>query len=135
MDLPSTVGVGLDVSVHQGGALPASQDLFEVMAMQVRDRHLSSVSQVGQVVAQYLDGYLERTRLASSRVNDAAGQPSLSYARLDSPPAAPGQESDQRVMTALDALNRMFDYSIETQVVVRSATQVSGAVNTLMRGQ
>ncbi|MFA1602647.1 hypothetical protein ACDW82_03215 [Alcaligenes faecalis] len=134
MDLPSTVGVGLDVSVHQGGAFPASQDLFEVMAMQVRDRHLSSVGQVGQVVAQYLDGYLERTRLASSRVNDVVGHQAAT--RFDSPPAAvPGQESDQRVMTALDALNRMFDYSIETQVVVRSATQVSGAVNTLMRGQ
>lgn len=132
MDLPSTVGVGLDVSVHQGGAFPASQDLFEVMAMQVRDRHLSSVGQVGQVVAQYLDGYLERTRLASSRVNDVV---SHQAARFDSPPVASGQESDRRVMTALDALNRMFDYSIETQVVVRSATQVSGAVNTLMRGQ
>lgn len=135
MDLPSTVGVALDTSLQQGGAPPASQDLFEAMAAQARDRHLSSVGQVGQVVAQYLDGYLERTRLASSRVDSLAGGGIERQAGQQGQAAAPAQETDARVMTALDALSRMFDYSIETQVVVRSATQVSGAVNTLMRGQ
>lgn len=135
MDLPSASGVALDVSVHQGGAHSASQDLFEVMALQARDRHLSSVGEIGQVVAKYLDGYLERASLASSRVEHVAGNHDRVYATPKTEAANTGQETDQRVMTALDALNRMFDYSIETQVVVRSATQVSGAANTLIRGQ
>ena len=42
---------------------------------------------------------------------------------------------DHQVDHIVQSLGRMFDYSIETQMVVRSATQVSGATNTLLKGQ
>nr|WP_240998570.1 hypothetical protein [Pseudomonas viridiflava] len=35
----------------------------------------------------------------------------------------------------VQSLGRMFDYSIETQMVVRGATQISGSANTLLKGQ
>lgn len=133
MELPVNLAAPMDVSAFQGGVHPASQDLFEAMALQARDRHASGLGEVGHVLAQRLDSYLERSRQFSARVEHIANSDT---AYLETPsPARAGAGPDDRVMTVLQSLHRMFDYSIETQVVVRSATQMSGAVNTLLRGQ
>jgi hypothetical protein len=51
------------------------------------------------------------------------------------PQPARGAVDGQQMNRVIQALGMMFDYSIETQLVVRGATQVSGAANTLLRGQ
>jgi hypothetical protein len=43
--------------------------------------------------------------------------------------------SEDRMRSAITALEKMFDHSIEVQMVVRGTTQVSGSANTLLRGQ
>lgn len=113
---------------------PGSQDLFEAMAKQAREMQFTDLGQVGDALAEYLDNYLERTTLFSDRVSQlSAGEPAdqggFGVQPLETLP------TDPRVMTVLQSLSAMFDYSIETQVVVRSATQISGAINTLLKGQ
>ena len=66
--------------------------------------------------------------------------PSSSPAAGPSPFVATGAEGapkvgDTQVANIVQSLGRMFDYSIETQMVVRGATQVSGSANTLLKGQ
>jgi hypothetical protein len=43
--------------------------------------------------------------------------------------------SEERVKSAVQSLEKMFDHSIEVQLVVRGSTQISGSANTLLRGQ
>ena len=51
------------------------------------------------------------------------------------PQPAKGAVDGQQLDRVIQALSMMYDYSIETQLVVRGATQTSGAANTLLRGQ
>ena len=53
-----------------------------------------------------------------------------------SPLAESGKKvGEQQVDQIVHSLGKMFDYSIETQMVVRGATQISGSANTLLKGQ
>jgi hypothetical protein len=51
------------------------------------------------------------------------------------PQPTKGDVNSQQMERVIESLGLMFDYSIETQLVVRGATQISGAANTLLRGQ
>ncbi|CAM4083822.1 hypothetical protein BOTU111921_10900 [Bordetella tumbae] len=134
MELPSHLGVTPNAVLPTDSVSPVSQNLFEAMAELARDRHLTDLGQVGQALSGHLDSYLERTRSFSERVKQmSSGDPVYSDSLRTMNTGA--ERTDPRVMTVLQSLSVMFDYSIETQVVVRSATQVSGAVNTLLRGQ
>ncbi len=42
---------------------------------------------------------------------------------------------ESQMERVIDSLGMMFDHAIETQLVVRGATQIAGAANTLLRGQ
>jgi len=134
MEFPSQLGITPNTLPVNDTVSPITQNLFEAMASQAKDRHLSDLGQVGRLLAGHLDRYLDRTTSFSERVQQISkGAPTYTDAM---PVEQTGVgHADQRVMTVLHSLNVMFDYSIETQMVVRSATQISGAVNTLMRGQ
>ena len=133
MDIP--IQAGLSASpIPVESVSPVSQNLFEAMAMQARDQQFMNMGPVGQALAGHLDTYLERTNTFSERVKQISNGEPVYQDKAAPAQAGPGA-GDQRVMTVLQSLSTMFDYSIETQVVVRSATQISGAVNTLLRGQ
>ena len=133
MELPIQLGVAANTPPVQNVS-PVSQDLFEAMALQARDRQTTDLGQVGQALAGHLDNYLGRTSSFTERVKQISNGDPV-YGEKSLPGQTGSGANDQRVSTVLQSLSAMFDYSIETQVVVRSATQVSGAVNTLLKGQ
>ena len=127
------------------GGVAASQNLFEHMANNAKGMpEGASPHQIGQSLMDRLDGFIERSRTFSERVDalgrgDAPSPPTaqvhnstlLANHPAESTPKVEPNQVDQIV----HSLGRMFDYSIETQMVVRGATQVSGSANTLLKGQ
>ncbi|MCF5238777.1 hypothetical protein GIW30_25005, partial [Pseudomonas sp. PA-5-4G] len=80
--------------------------------------------------------FSERADLLTN--NPSAPPPAQAEIRTAS--ASPQAESgkkvgEQQVDQIVHSLGKMFDYSIETQMVVRGATQISGSANTLLKGQ
>ncbi|MFI3045580.1 hypothetical protein [Pseudomonas coronafaciens] len=125
-----------------GGAGPqASQNLFEHMAETSKGMPQgASPHQIGSNLMERLDGFIDRSRQLSQRADaltqgsapQAASQPSVAAA---SDGQAIGKVGGPQVDQIVQSLGRMFDYSIETQMVVRGATQISGSANTLLKGQ
>lgn len=123
----------------------ASQNLFEHMANGAKGMpEGASPHQIGESLMQRLDGFIDRSRTFSARAETLgqAGTPSSLASPQASPTsfAAVAGEGGRKVGDAqmdqiVHSLGRMFDYSIETQMVVRGATQVSGSANTLLKGQ
>jgi hypothetical protein len=140
-----------------GGALDvqASQNLFEHMAGSAKGMPQgASPHQIGEGLMERLNGFIDRSRSFSERAEglqngsgSGAASPSpatQSVAAGDKPGAAqnvasngeaPKKVGEQQVDQIVHSLGRMFDYSIETQMVVRGATQISGSANTLLKGQ
>jgi hypothetical protein len=140
-----------------GGALDAqaSQNLFEHMAGSAKGMPQgASPHQIGEGLMERLNGFIDRSRSFSERAEglqngSASGAASPSPATQamaagDKPGAAqnvasngeaPKKVGEQQVDQIVHSLGRMFDYSIETQMVVRGATQISGSANTLLKGQ
>jgi hypothetical protein len=99
--------------------------------------------QLGTNLMERLNGFIDRSRgftertdfIATSSTPNApppgAGAEKVVTSGAETPKPVGQQQMDQLVQ----ALGKMFDYSIETQMVVRGATQISGAANTLMKGQ
>ena len=124
----------------------ASQNLFEHIAANARGLpEGANPSQLGQDIMQHLQGFFERSSSFAERAGKLVqGAPEASrsgqFASLGSQPVAnadPGKPGvdGQQMSRVVESLSMMFDHSIETQMVVRGATQVSGAANTLLRGQ
>ena len=88
-----------------------------------RDAHGEGLGQVAGAMLDKLEGFVERAETFSHHGN-AADRANAAV------PAG-----DDKMGQAMQSLQSMFDRSIETQLVVRAATQVSGAANTLVRGQ
>ncbi|WP_288436069.1 hypothetical protein, partial [uncultured Pseudomonas sp.] len=86
-------------------------------------------AQLGERLLQRLDGFLDRSHAFASQANAGEQVPAAA------PQASPRQQPAADVGQLVGNLSRLFDYAIETQMVVRGATQVSGSANTLMRGQ
>lgn len=133
---------------------PAGQDLFQYLATVNPSGIPASPSpgQLGGAMADHLKGFLDRSESLSSRAQALTSRaPETPNATLvhrgsDETPVAlqPNAGADQaskprvgegQIDKVIQSLGVMFDYSIETQMVVRGATQVSGAANTLLRGQ
>ncbi|WP_439851355.1 hypothetical protein ACTACG_09300 [Pseudomonas syringae] len=125
-----------------GGAGPqASQNLFEHMAETSKGMPQgASPHQIGSNLMERLDGFIDRSRQFSERA-DALTQGNAPQAASQAPtPSTTGGQAtskvgEPQVDRIVQSLGRMFDYSIETQMVVRGATQISGSANTLLKGQ
>jgi hypothetical protein len=120
------------------GTGQVSQNLFEHMARQPAIAPTgTSPAQLGAGVLDNLDGFFNRTQRFAERAADLgarpsdrpAGSPTVGHSTPSPGPA------DQQLQKVVESLSLMFDHSIETQMVVRGATQVSGAANTLLKGQ
>ncbi|WP_210255096.1 hypothetical protein [Ochrobactrum sp. MC-1LL] len=138
------------VSSVQDVVPQATQNLFEHVAGQAKALpEGASPAQLGQEVLQNLKGFFGRVGNFAERASsltqrtpqatggelvsvgpNGAGPTDLSKTRNSATPV------DQTQMDkVIQSLGMMFDQSIETQLVVRGTTQVSGAANTLLRGQ
>ena len=113
----------------------------------------ASPSQLGQDMIKNLQGFFDRSQSATSRARALADPTPPAHATMTvahrgpaqaaldpsamrvGPQPVRGSVDGQQMNRVIQALGMMFDYSIETQLVVRGATQVSGAANTLLRGQ
>jgi hypothetical protein len=113
----------------------------------------ASPNQLGESIVNNLRGFFDRSQSMTSRVRalaDPTPPPHASmtvahrgpaHAALEpsavrvGPQPARGSVDGHQMDRVIQALGMVFDYSIETQLVVRGATQVSGTANTLLRGQ
>lgn len=124
-----------------GGGMQASQNLFEHMAESAKGMPQgASPHQIGSNLMERLDGFIDRSRQFSERA-DAMTHGSAPSSTGHAPPSEASAAQDvsktggPQVDRIVQSLGRMFDYSIETQMVVRGATQISGSANTLLKGQ
>ncbi|GGB05720.1 hypothetical protein GCM10011491_37260 [Brucella endophytica] len=128
----------------------ATQDLFEHVASQAKALpEGAGPAQLGSEMLQNLKGFFERSSSFAERASsltqrtpqatggelvslgpNGAGMTDLSQTRNSALPVDKSQ-----IDQVIQSLGMMFDHSIETQLVVRGTTQVSGAANTLLRGQ
>lgn len=116
----------------------ASQNLFEHMAQQAQGLSQgASPAQLGEGLLNNLDGFLARAKNFTERANETTQPSPLANAAVEPKASgeAPAKVQDNQIEQVVGSLSRMFDHAIETQMVVRGATQVSGAANTLLRGQ
>ncbi|MGY2288509.1 hypothetical protein ACW9H6_01200 [Pseudomonas sp. SDO528_S397] len=131
------------------GPAGASQNLFEHMANTAKGMpEGASPHQIGSGLMERLNSFIDRSRTFTERAdlltNNPSAPPQVAAADLRgaAPPAgepasAGGAKKvgEQQVDQIVHSLGKMFDYSIETQMVVRGATQISGSANTLLKGQ
>lgn len=135
--------------------MQASQNLFEHMAGSAKGMpEGASPHQIGEGLMERLNGFIDRSRTFSERADSlsngtapgaasgagnipatAAADKAASAQNLASSGQPQKKVGDQQVDQIVHSLGRMFDYSIETQMVVRGATQISGSANTLLKGQ
>ena len=133
----------------------ASPSLVEYLATMNPNGLASGASpnELAQDLVKNLQGFFDRSQSMTSRVRALAysappSPASMSVvhrgpaeAALDpsavrvGPQPAKGAVDGQQMERVIQALSTVFDYSIETQLVVRGATQTAGAANTLLRGQ
>jgi hypothetical protein len=113
----------------------------------------ASPAQLGESIVSNLKGFMDRSQSMTSRARALADPTPPPHASMTvahrgpaqaalepsavrvGPQPARGSVDGHQMDRVIQALGLVFDYSIETQLVVRGATQVSGAANTLLRGQ
>jgi len=113
----------------------------------------ASPNQLGASIVNNLRGFLDRSQSMTSRARALADPTPPPHAAMTvahrgpahaalepsavrvGPQPARGSVDGHQMDRVIQALGMVFDYSIETQLVVRGATQVSGTANTLLRGQ
>ncbi|KAF1019967.1 MAG: hypothetical protein GAK37_03631 [Pseudomonas sp.] len=142
-----SLAAGASALPPSAGAGPAgaSQNLFEHMANTAKGMpEGASPHQIGSGLMERLNSFIDRSRTFTERAdqltNNPSAPPQVATADLRtssaSPMAEPGKKvGEQQVDQIVHSLGKMFDYSIETQMVVRGATQISGSANTLLKGQ
>ncbi len=141
-----SLAAGASALPPSAGAGPAgaSQNLFEHMANTAKGMpEGASPHQIGSGLMERMNSFIDRTRAFSERAdlltnNPSAPPPASAETRTASasPQGEPGKKvGEQQVDQIVHSLGKMFDYSIETQMVVRGATQISGSANTLLKGQ
>ena len=118
-------------------AAQISQNLFEHIASQAKNGSLGNgPDQIGANLLERLNGFIERSQRFNESAEVPAGSEVRPSASLEPPVATEPERLGAGEMDRLIAsLSQVFDYSIETQMVVRGATQISGAANTLVKGQ
>lgn len=149
------VGLNPAVSANAAGAGNASQPAIRAGSEEVSVKfspasgNAGPLDRVGSGMVSKLKD-LEATRAsrsqAMSTINAGPANPvdvakaellagpasqSLSISKASGPASASGAQADQ----AISAMTRTFDYAIETQLIVKTGSQISTSASSLMRGQ
>lgn len=114
----------------------ASQNLFEHMSGNIQSLpHGASPADLGRSLVNDLKGFVERSGKFVNRANETEkGTSPQSFTNAGSNSKTPKVEGDA-IARVVQELGTVFDHSIETQMVVRGTTQMTGAANTLVKGQ
>ncbi|AFL50739.1 hypothetical protein ABIE78_003469 [Sinorhizobium fredii] len=119
----------------------ASQNLFEHSALNANTLpHGASPADLGRTIIDKLEGFVERAGKFASRTGLSA-EPGQSPTSPSFVPNAANAEAnltrtpDSEAGRLVEALGRIFDHAIETQMVVRAPTQFTSATMTLTKGQ
>ncbi|WP_298837100.1 hypothetical protein [uncultured Salinicola sp.] len=118
----------------------ASQNLFEHMAGQAgASPPGASPGELGSNLIDNLDGFVDRVNTFAQQAQVPDAQAPDRFAKVTTPALDAGDTptaiGDDKMAKVVDSLSQVFDHSIETTMVVRGATQVSGSANTLLKGQ
>ncbi len=119
----------------------ASQGLFEHSALNAGTLpHGASPADLGRTIVDNLKGFVERAgKFANgSTLLAEPGQSATSPSFLPSAPSGQANTArtpDSEAGRLVEALGRIFDHAIETQMVVRGPTQFTSATLTLVKGQ
>ncbi|WP_342596137.1 hypothetical protein AAGT95_08070 [Salinicola lusitanus] len=122
----------------------ASQNLFEHMAGQAGAAPPgASPGELGSNLINNLDGFVDRVNSFAQQAKVPDAQAPDRFAKVTTQEVSPAPDAgdrptaigDDKMAKVVDSLSQVFDHSIETTMVVRGATQVSGSANTLLKGQ
>lgn len=124
----------------------ASQNLFEHMASQAGAGAApagASPAELGSNLIDNLDGFVDRVNTFAQQAKVPDAQAPDRFAKVATQETSPAPDAgdaptaigDEKMAKVVDSLGQVFDHSIETTMVVRGATQVSGSANTLLKGQ
>ena len=120
-----------EINPATGGASPAELGRHVVSHLQgFFDRANSMASQARALTEPSPAPHADMTLVHRGPAQEALVPSNLPVGPQAAPPGVDGSQMDR----AIQRLSQMFDYGVEMQIVVRGATQVSGAANTLLRG-
>ncbi|MCA1489890.1 hypothetical protein I6F11_03025 [Ensifer sp. NBAIM29] len=118
-----------------------SQDLFEHSALNAQSLpHGASPVDLGRTIVDNLKGFVERAGAFASGTELLAGPGQTPTSQSFAPGAVAAQAdvtrtSDSEAGRLVEALGKIFDHAIETQMIVRGPTQFTSATMTLTKGQ
>ncbi|EJN03660.1 hypothetical protein [Phyllobacterium sp. YR531] len=115
----------------------ASQNLFEHMSGTIQTLpHGASPADLGRSLVNDLKGFVERSGKFVNRSNETEkGTSPQSFTSTGSGGNKSAKVEGDAITRVVQELGTVFDHSIETQMVVRGTTQMTGAANTLVKGQ
>lgn len=115
----------------------ASQNLFEHMSRNIQTLPQgASPADLGRSLVEDLKGFVERSGKFVNRTNETDKGTSLqSFTGTGSNDSKSPKVEGDAIARVVQELGTVFDHSIETQMVVRGTTQITGAANTLVKGQ
>ncbi|UTV41881.1 hypothetical protein MYG64_36425 (plasmid) [Ensifer adhaerens] len=132
----------LPIASAQQESIPvASQNLFEHSALTANTLpHGASPADLGRTIVKNLQGFVERAgRFANGNTFLTKPGDSPNWQSFGSNGAIAQanvtRTSDSEAGRLVDALGKIFDHAIETQMVVRAPTQFTSATMTLTKGQ
>jgi hypothetical protein len=129
--LPTTLLSGSTLVIQTGSEQrPAFDHAAEAAARQqswpARAGALADPGQLASELTSRMDGFLRRAGEAAREQAPSAGaQGTTERSALD----------DRQLDRVIDSMNRSFEFAVQTQLVVRGATQTTGSANTVLKGQ
>ncbi|MEP7456714.1 hypothetical protein [Phyllobacterium sp. SB3] len=114
----------------------ASQNLFEHMSSNIQTLpHGASPADLGRSLVNDLKGFVERSGKFVNRSNETEKSTPQSFTNTALSGNTSTKVEGDAITRVVQELGTVFDHSIETQMVVRGTTQMTGAANTLVKGQ
>ncbi len=114
-----------------------SQNLFEHMSANIQTLPQgASPADLGRSLVNDLKGFVERSGKFVNRTNETQkGTAPQSFTSAGGNGSQSAKVEGDAIARVVQELGTVFDHSIETQMVVRGTTQITGAANTLVKGQ
>ncbi len=110
---------------------PAFDHAAEAAARQqswpARAGALADPGQLASELTNRMDGFLRRA-------GESTREPALSTTSL-SEATEPSALDNRQLDRVIESMNRSFEFAVQTQLVVRGATQTTGSANTVLKGQ
>jgi len=132
--LPATLMSGSTLVIQTGAEQqPAFDHAAEAAARQqswpARAGALADPGQLASELTSRMDGYLRRAgeagrEQAPSSTAQQAQQGATERSALD----------DRQLDRVIQSMNQSFEFAVQTQLVVRGATQTTGAATTVLKG-